>query len=101
LSKGQPTASFPVEDYTVTVNGVDLHYQAIGNGPALFLVPPCWGVGSAYLQRGFNSLSEHFRLIFVDTRGSGHSGGQADPSKMGSIDMADDLEALRIHLGLS
>jgi pimeloyl-ACP methyl ester carboxylesterase len=101
LSKEQHTASFPVENYTVTVNGVDLHYQAIGNGPSLFLVPPGWGVGSAYLQRGFNSLSERFRLIFVDTRGSGHSGRPADPSKMGSVDMADDLEALRIHLGLS
>lgn len=101
MSKEQHTSSFPLEDYTVAVNGVDLHYQAIGNGPALFLVPPGWGVGSAYLQRGFNSLSEHFRLIFVDTRGSGHSGRPADPSKMGSVDMADDLEALRIHLGLS
>jgi pimeloyl-ACP methyl ester carboxylesterase len=101
LTKEQHTASFPLEDYTVTVNGVDLYYRAIGNGPALFLVPPGWGVGSAYLQRGFNSLSEHFRLIFVDTRGSGHSGRPADPSKMGSVDMADDLEALRIHLGFS
>jgi pimeloyl-ACP methyl ester carboxylesterase len=89
-----------LEDYTVSLNGVDLHYYAIGNGPALFLVPPGWGVGSQYLQRGFQSLSEHFRLIFVDTRGSGLSGRPADPSKMGSVDMADDLEALRIHLGL-
>ena len=101
MSKEQHTASFPLEDYTVTVNGADLYYQAIGNGPALFLVPPGWGVGSAYLQRGFNSLSEHFRLIFIDTRGSGHSGRPADPLKMGSVDMADDLESLRIHLGLS
>ena len=101
MSKEQHTASLRLEDHTVTVNGVDLHYQAIGSGPALFLVPPGWGVGSAYLQRGFNSLSEHFRLIFVDTRGSGLSGRPADPSKMGSVDMADDLEALRIHLGLS
>jgi pimeloyl-ACP methyl ester carboxylesterase len=100
LSKEQRTASFPLEGYTATVNGVDLHYQAIGNGPSLFLVPPGWGVGSAYLQRGFNSLSERFRLIFVDTRGSGQSGRPTDPSKMGSVDMADDLEALRIHLGL-
>ena len=101
MSKEQHAASFPFEDCTVTVNGVDLHYRSSGNGPALFLVPPGWGVGSAYLQRGFNSLSEHFRLIFIDTRGSGHSGRPADPLKMGSVDMADDLESLRIHLGLS
>jgi pimeloyl-ACP methyl ester carboxylesterase len=97
----QHTVSFPPQDYTVKVNGVDLYYRAIGNGPALFLIPPGWGVGYAYLQRGFHSLSEHFKLIFVDTRGSGHSGRPADPAKMGSVDMADDLEALRIHLGLT
>jgi pimeloyl-ACP methyl ester carboxylesterase len=56
---------------------------------------------AAIPYRGFHSLSEHYRLIFVDTRGSGLSGRPADPSKMGSADMADDLEALRIHLGLS
>jgi pimeloyl-ACP methyl ester carboxylesterase len=100
LSKEQYPALIPLEGYTATVNGVDLHYHAIGNGPSLFLVPPGWGVGSAYLQRGFDSLSKHFRLIFIDTRGSGHSGRPSDPSKMGSVDMADDLEALRIHLGL-
>ncbi len=72
----------------------------IGNGPPLFLVSPGWGVGSSYLQRGFISLAEKFRLIFIDTRGSGLSGRPVDPLKMGSVDMADDLEALRIHLGL-
>lgn len=100
MLKEECVVSSTLEDHTVSLNGVDLHYYAIGNGPALFLVPPGWGVGSKYLQRGFESLSEHFRLIFVDTRGSGLSGRPADSSKMGSVDMADDLEALRIHLGL-
>jgi pimeloyl-ACP methyl ester carboxylesterase len=101
LSKEHPAALLSLDPYTVTVNGVDLSYQEMGNGPALFLASPGWGVGSAYLQRGFHSLAEHFRLIFVDTRGSGHSGRPADPSKMSSVDMADDLEALRLHLGLA
>jgi proline iminopeptidase len=96
----QHTALFQLEDYTVPVNGVALHYRTIGNGPALFLVAPGWGIGSSYLQRGFVSLAEHFKLIFIDTRGTGLSHGPVDPSKMGSVDMADDLEALRVQLGI-
>jgi proline iminopeptidase len=101
MSKTQFTASLPLEDYSVKLNGIDLHYRTIGNGPVLFLVPPGWGVGSSYLQRGFTALAENFKLIFIDTRGSGLSSRPADASKMGSVDMADDLEALREHLGLS
>jgi proline iminopeptidase len=89
------------EDHLVTLNGVDLHYRTLGEGPALFLVPPGWGVGSRYLQRAFSSLGQHLRLVFIDTRGSGLSGRPADPTRMGSVDMAADAEALRVHLGLS
>ncbi|GAB7538175.1 alpha/beta fold hydrolase [Burkholderia sp. 3C] len=88
-------------DHTVHLNGVDLHYHVRGEGPLLFLISPGWGVGSSYLQRGFQFLQERFRLIFIDTRGSGLSGRPTDPMKMSSNDMADDLEALREHLGLS
>jgi pimeloyl-ACP methyl ester carboxylesterase len=88
-------------DHIVNVNGVDLHYHVCGEGPLLFLVSPGWGVGSGYLQRGFNFLRDRFRLVFVDTRGSGLSGRPADHKKMSSNDMADDLEALREYLGLS
>src|ERR1700755_2541495 len=60
--------------HTVTLHGVDLHYQVSGNGPLLFIVSPGWGIGSGYLQRGFRFLQDHFRVVFVDTRGSGLSG---------------------------
>jgi proline iminopeptidase len=90
-----------MEDHTVTLNEVDIHYRTIGEGPVLFLVSPGWGVASGYLQRAFSSLAKHLRLVFIDTRGSGLSGRPADPTHMGSVDMANDLEALRLHLGLS
>jgi pimeloyl-ACP methyl ester carboxylesterase len=90
-----------MEDHTVTLNEVDIHYRTIGEGPVLFLVSPGWGVASGYLQRAFSSLAKHLRLVFIDTRGSGLSGRPADPMRMGSVDMANDLEALRMHLGLS
>jgi proline-specific peptidase len=88
-------------DHIVTLNGLDLHYRVSGKGPLLFLVPAGWGVGSNYLQRGFKFLQDRFRLVFIDTRGSGLSGRPADTAKMSSHDMADDLEALREYLGLT
>jgi proline iminopeptidase len=90
-----------MDDHIVTLNGVDIHYRAIGDGPVLFLVSPGWGVASGYLQRAFSSLAKHLRLVFIDTRGSGLSGRPAEPTRMRSVDMANDLEALRMHLGLS
>ena len=90
-----------MEDHTVTLNEVDIHYRTIGEGPVLFLVSPGWGVASGYLRRAFSSLAKHLRLVFIDTRGSGLSGRPADPMRMGSVDMANDLEPLRAHLGLS
>jgi len=90
-----------LEDHTINLNGVDLHYRAIGEGQALFLVSPGWGIASDYLQRAFSSLATHFRLIFIDSRGSGLSGRPSDPTQMASVDMADDLEALRAYLDLS
>jgi proline iminopeptidase len=90
-----------IDDHIVTLNGVDIHYRAIGDGPVLFLVSPGWGVASGYLQCAFSSLAKHLRLVFLDTRGSGLSGRPADPTRMRSVDMANDLEALRVHLGLS
>ena len=88
------TEEQPFEDHTVTLNGVDLYYRTIGDGPVLFLVSPGWGVASGYLQRAFYSLAEHFRLVFIDTRGSGHSGRPTDPKRMGSVDLCSAMNGL-------
>jgi proline iminopeptidase len=89
-----------MEDHKVTLNGVDLFYRTVGEGPVLLMIPPGWGVASDYLQRSFLSLAENYRLVLMDTRGSGRSGRPADSSRMGSMDMAEDIEAMRVHLGL-
>ena len=46
-----------MDDQTVRLNGVDIHYPTIGDGPVLFLVSPGWGVASADLQRAFSSVA--------------------------------------------
>lgn len=87
-------------DYLAELNGVDLAFRVRGEGPVVFVVSPGWGTGAAYLQKGFGFLQSHFRLVFVDTRGSGQSSRPVNAGKMSSSDMADDLEALRDYLGL-
>ena len=87
--------------YTVNLQGVNMHYRVCGHGPLIFVISPGWGIGSAYLQRGFEHLLNTFQMVFVDTRGSGLSERPTDPAKMSSNDMAGDLEALRAHLGLN
>jgi proline iminopeptidase len=96
----RPTELPEPGDHVVSLNGVDLHYRVSGNGPLLFLIPAGWGLGSDYLQRGLSFLQDRFRVVFIDTRGSGLSGRPADDAKMSSHDMADDIEALREHLDL-
>lgn len=86
--------------HTVRLDDVHLHYRVDGNGPLLFVVSPGWGVGSGYLQRGLDFLPRLFKVVFIDTRGSGQSGRPTDGAKMGSNEMADDLEALRAYLGI-
>ena len=92
-----PTKELSIEDHEVTLNGVDLFFRTVGEGPVIFLIPPGWEVASEYLQRSFLSLAENYRLVFMDTRGSGRP---ADSSRMGTMDMAEDIEAMRVHLGL-
>ncbi len=89
-----------MRDYIASLNGIELHYRISGTGETIFLVSPGWGVGSTYLQRAFSFLAERFQVVFIDTRGSGLSGRPDDSTQMGSAVMADDLEALRLHLEL-
>jgi pimeloyl-ACP methyl ester carboxylesterase len=91
---------FSVNDHMATTNDVELSYSIAGAGPPLVITSPGWGIGSDYLRHGLEPLLAHFTIVFVTTRGSGRSTRPADILRMGSADMADDIEELRRHLGL-
>lgn len=86
--------------HKATINGLQLAYTVIGEGPPLFVTSPGWGIGSTYLQRGMRALCKDFTVIFIDTRGSGRSSRPPTEADMGSAAMADDVDQLRRHLGL-
>jgi proline iminopeptidase len=89
-----------IGDHVAILNDVELAYTVAGSGPLLVVTSPGWGIGSTYLERGLEPLLKKFKIIFVTTRGSGRSSRPEDASRMGSADMADDIEQLRQYLGL-
>jgi proline iminopeptidase len=87
-------------EHDINLKEVRLHYVVRGQGPALFVTSPGWGVGSNYLQSSLTPLEQKFTVVYIDTRGSGGSSRPADRSRMSQGVMADDIDELRERLGL-
>ncbi len=84
--------------YLALPNGDEIHYQTIGAGPPLALVPGLNGVTSFY-DPFIPTLQERFTLILHDHRGAGRSSA---PEIAYSIDqMRDDLLAVLDGLGIA
>jgi proline iminopeptidase len=74
----------------------EIHFVTRGSGPAC-LIPS--SIGTAPYERQMPArLAERLQLVFVDLRGSGQSTG--DPSELTFERLADDLDAVRVALGL-
>jgi proline iminopeptidase len=86
--------------HIVNIGEVSLHYQVRGHGPVTFVEAPGWGSTSAYLRGTLRPLERYATLVYIDPRGSGGSSRPADRRRMSQLIMADDLDALRIKLGL-
>jgi proline iminopeptidase len=80
-------------------DGTRLAYHERGDGPGLVCVPGGPGRASVYLG-DLGGLSAQRKLILLDNRGTGDSDAPADPETYQCRRLADDVEALRAHLGL-
>ncbi len=81
---------------TVSVRGADLFYVTRGHGPACLVLS---SIGTRpYELQVPAQLREHMTLVFVDLRGSGRSTGE--PGDLTFDVLADDLEAIRVDLGV-
>src|SRR2546423_14860851 len=60
-----------------------------------------WGIGRALYVNGVAPLLRHHTVLTFSPRGSDESSRPNDVSKMGSMDMAEDLESLRRYLDIS
>ena len=85
---------------TFQVNGLELWYRVAGNGPVLIVQPPGWGIGAEVYEQTFKPLEREFTVIYYDTRGSGRSQAPTNDEDYNVGLFVNDLEALRVHLGL-
>ena len=86
--------------FVTAPDGTRLAYAEVGQGPPLICLPGGPGRASAYLE-DLGGLSAHRTLVRLDLRATGHSEVPADPATLRFDRLADDVEALRGHLGLT
>ncbi len=80
----------------VAVEGAELYYKVRGSGPTCLVLS---AIGSKpYEQMTLPPLTERWRLVYVDLRGSGRSTGA--PADLTFERLAEDLEAIRGELGV-
>lgn len=84
--------------WVIAPDGTRLAFTEVGEGPRLLCLPGGPGRASAYLE-DLGGLSTTRTLVRLDTRATGHSEVPADPSSLRFDRLADDVEALRLHLG--
>lgn len=80
-------------------DATELTYHVHGAGPPLVCLPGGPGRASSYLDE-LGGLSAYRTLILLDHRGTGESAVPDDPASYRCDRLVDDVEALRIHLGL-
>lgn len=79
-------------------DGTRLAYTEAGSGPRLVCLPGGPGRASAYLE-DLGGLARERTLVLLDARATGRSEVPADPATLRCDRLADDVEALRVHLG--
>ncbi|MER5432438.1 alpha/beta hydrolase [Streptomyces sp. NPDC002588] len=80
-------------------DGTRLAHHVRGEGAPLVVLPGGPMRASAYLG-DLGGLTAHRRLVLLDLRGTGDSAPPADPGTYRCDRQVDDVEALRIRLGL-
>jgi 3-oxoadipate enol-lactonase len=81
---------------TALLNDVELYYETEGNGEPVLLVPPSWWPSDTWKIGVVPALSNRYRTIIFDCRGTGRSG---KPTGGYSVtQFAQDAAALVQHL---
>ncbi|GIE36893.1 hydrolase [Actinoplanes italicus] len=85
--------------YYSAADGLRLWYEVAGDGPPLLVLPGGPGMDVRYLG-DLGGLSAVRGLVLADARAGGRSEVPEDRSTVSFTAQADDLDALREHLGL-
>lgn len=80
-------------------DGTRLAYRVVGHGEPLVCLPGGPMRDSSYLG-DLGGLARHRSLVLLDLRGTGASATPADPASYRCDRLVEDVEALRVALGL-
>lgn len=80
-------------------DGTQIGYRVLGDGPPLVCLPGGPGRAAEYLG-DLGGLGKSRQLVLVDPRGVGLSADPADPETFRVGRLVNDVESLRVHLGL-
>jgi proline iminopeptidase len=80
-------------------DGTEIGYRVLGDGAPLVCVPGGPGRTAEYLG-DLGGLDKSRQLILLDPRGVGLSADPADPATFRVDRLVNDVESLRVHLGL-
>jgi proline iminopeptidase len=86
-------------EFSAEINGLKLWYKVSGTGPVCIFPTPGWGPSSELYFLKLTPLEEMFTMVYLDTRGSGHS-EKPELNAYSMKNFADDVEGLREHLGV-
>src|SRR5271165_1079766 len=93
-------AVYMVQSGFVDSHGVLIYYEAVGRGAPLVIVHGGPGASHDYFLPYLLPLMRTNRLVMIDERGSGKSSKVDDPKQYTVANMVEDLEAVRLALGL-
>ena len=99
-TKPATAAVYPEEQGFVDANGVMIYYKLLGRGKPLMIVHGGPGASHDYFLPYLLPLARHYRLVFIDERGSGQSQKLEDVSAYTVENMVEDVEAVRRALNL-
>jgi pimeloyl-ACP methyl ester carboxylesterase len=80
-------------------DGTEISYRVLGDGAPVVCVPGGPGRAAEYLG-DLGGLVGSRRLVLLDPRGVGGSADPADAATLRVDRLVDDVESLRVHLGL-
>src|SRR5262245_50705003 len=84
---------------TARINGISLHYEVSGSGPAVLLTHGYSSTGRAWADQ-HAALAPHYRLITWDMRGHGETESPSDPGQYSHALTVGDMHGLLRHLGV-
>ncbi|MBI2427463.1 MAG: alpha/beta hydrolase [Ignavibacteriales bacterium] len=85
--------------FNLPVDSTSIHYSILGSGEPLLICPVTWGV-DGHRWTTLEELAKDFALIRLDPRGTGKSGPAQEKTDYGIPILVNDIEQLRIHLGV-